>query len=110
MNKKAEQRLRPFMDLRLSKNNFKKKVEDLSPQDLGEIKNLLLIKIQEIKDNIVNLKSKLEKSDCSQEFINHQMLRTKHNLTALKQRQDIFDNTFKKRRRKRLLKKMSVKF
>lgn len=110
MNKKAEKRLAPFMDLKLKNEDLKALVENLSPKDLGEIKNLLFTKILEMEEALPSLKARLERAEYSQKIIEHRMSYVQGILKQIKEKWLIFDNTFKERKKMKtkLLAKMST--
>jgi len=102
MKKKAEERISPFMKGNLSNDELEEVVRALSPQDLGEIKELFLLKIKEMESNQEALKKRLKRAECPEKIIKERLALTEANINEVRRCWHIFNNIFEERKSKKL--------
>jgi len=104
MKKKAENRLRPFLENGISADELEKKIQALSPGDLGEIKQLLLLKIREMEEELGVLKKHLEQAKCSKIIMDDRLSSGQSAINELRRRWHVFNNVFEERQKSKILK------
>ncbi|MDD3285019.1 MAG: hypothetical protein PHG95_00020 [Patescibacteria group bacterium] len=102
MRKKAEDRIEPFLEYDLTNDELEKAVKNLSPQNLGEIRQLVFLKIQEMKEEDQKiLKKRLEQAECSEKIINEHLAFHETLIQKVRDRWEIFNNIFEERKQKK---------
>lgn len=101
MKRKAEERLRPFLDNGISSEDLKKMVKDLSPSDLGELRSLIWFKIREMEAELDELKTRLEQAECSKRIMDERMSFGQSHIHEARRRWHVFNNIFEERKKQK---------
>jgi len=97
MKKKAAERLKPFFSNGLSEMECEKLINQLSPQDLGEIRNLINIKIKEMRANQNEMVKRLNVAECNPEVLQARISDSERSIEAVKETASLFQKVFEKR-------------
>ena len=101
MKKKAESRLRPFFQAELSEEKLNKMIQALSPTDLGEIKNLIGVKITEMEGEFLDLRKRLELAECPSKIMEERLSDGKKTIAAVAAIKTKFEHVFQERKQKK---------
>lgn len=101
MKKKAELRLQPFFQADLTEEKLGEMISALSPTDLGEIKNLIGIKIKEMEGEFSELRKRLELAECSSKIMEERLSDGKKTIAAVEAVQKKFNDVFLERKQKK---------
>lgn len=101
MKKKAESRLKPFFQANLTEEKLGEMISALSPTDLGEIRNLIGLKIREMEEELLDLRKRLEQAECLPKILNERLSNGRNCIAAVEAVQKKFNNVFQERKQKK---------
>ncbi len=98
MKKKAAERLKPYFSHGLTEIECERMINQLNPQDLGELRNLINIKIKEMRVNQQDMVKRLSGAECSPEVLRVRISDSEKSISAVQEILSLFDKVFEKRK------------
>ncbi len=98
MKKKAAERLKPFFSNGLTAVECERMINQLNPQDLGELRNLINIKIKEMQVTQGEMVKRLSGAECHPEVLRVRISDSERSITAVQEIASLFDKVFEKRK------------